>query len=63
MMKYTFFQLNERFAIKADPYQWMVCKRKGNRWIPKTFHTTLEDALIRVQGDLLKKMMLTQCQS
>jgi len=54
MKEYTFLVLSDRFAIKADPYQWMVCKRKGDRWIPKTFHVTLENALTRVQDDYLR---------
>ena len=49
MKSYTFLVLSDRIAIKADSYQWMICKRKGNRWIPKTYHLTLRDALERVQ--------------
>jgi len=55
MKQYTFIKLSDRLAIKADPYQWMICKRKGDRWIPKTFHITLEDALTRVQDSYFRE--------
>ena len=55
MKKYTFIKLSDQLAIKADFYQWMICKRKGKRWIPITFHVSLLDALTRVQDDFLKK--------
>ena len=55
MKVYTFLVLSDRFAIKADPYQWMICKRKGGRWIPKTFHITLEDVLTRLQDSYLRE--------
>ena len=54
MKQYTFIKLSDRLAIKADSSQWMLCKRKGCRWIPKTFHVTLEKALTRVQDDYLR---------
>ena len=59
MKKYTFIKLSDRIAIKADPYQWMVCKRKGGRWIPKTYHLTLEVALTRVQDVYLRNAKAT----
>jgi len=55
MKKYAFIKLSDQLAIKADFYQWMICKAKGNRWIPITFHVSLLDALTRVQDDFLKK--------
>jgi len=54
MKQYTFIKLSDRLAIKADSYQWMVCKRKGDRWIPKTFHVTLKEALTKVQDAYLR---------
>ena len=55
MKGYTFLILSDRIAIKADPYQWIMCKRKGDRWIPKTYHVTLNEALLRVQDAYLRK--------
>jgi hypothetical protein len=55
MKKYTFFELSDQLAIKADFYQWMICKRKGRRWIPVTFHTSLLNALKTVQDDFFKE--------
>jgi len=54
MKRYTFLVLSDRIAIKADPYQWIMCKRKGDRWIPKTYHVTLKEALVRVQDTYLR---------
>jgi len=44
-----------KFLLKTDPLQWMVCARKGKRWIPISFHLTLEKALKWVLNAKLKE--------
>ena len=55
MKQYAFLILSDTVALKADAYQWMVCKRKGSRWVPVTFHTSIERALRKVQDDYLRE--------
>ena len=55
MKQYAFLILSDTVALKADAYQWMVCKRKGSRWVPVTFHTSIESALRKVQDDYLRE--------
>ena len=55
MKQYAFLMLSDKVALKADAYQWMVCERKGNRWVPVTFHTSIERALRKVQDDYLRE--------
>jgi hypothetical protein len=54
MKKGVMLPLGE-FLLKTDTLQWMVCKRKGGRWIPISFHLTLEKALNWVLGAQLKE--------
>ena len=55
MKQYAFLILSDTVALKADAYQWMVCERKGIRWVPVTFHTSIERALRKVQDDYLRE--------
>jgi hypothetical protein len=55
MKQYAFLILSNAVALKADAYQWMVCKRKGSKWVPVTFHTSIESALRKVQYDYLRE--------
>ena len=54
MKKGVMLPLGE-FLLKTDPLQWMVCVRKGKRWIPVSFHLTLESALNWVLNAELKE--------
>jgi len=55
MKQYAFLILSDTVALKADAYQWMVCERKVRRWVPVTFHTSIERALRKVQDDYLRE--------
>ena len=54
MKKGVMLPLGE-FLLKTDPLQWMVCVRKGKRWVPVSFHLTLEKALNWVLNAELKE--------
>ena len=54
MKDYAEFELEELLG-KSDAHQWMVCAKKGKRWIPVTFHITLESALKSVRERKLRE--------
>ena len=54
-MKKGVMLLLGEFLLKTDSLQWMVCERKGKRWIPISFHLTLEKALKWVLNAKLKE--------
>ena len=54
MKKGVMLPLGE-FLLKTYPLQWMVCVQKGKRWIPVSFHLTLESALNWVLNAKLKE--------
>ena len=43
--QYPFIELPKNLAIKADPLQWMLCKRNGKRWIPFAFYINDKDLM------------------
>jgi hypothetical protein len=53
-MSYAEFQINERWCVKADKYQWMLCRWRG-RWVPQYFYFDLQSVLKRVLDCELKE--------
>ena len=43
-------------------HQWMVCERKGGRWIPVTFHITLESTFKSVRERKLRESGVSSAQ-
>jgi hypothetical protein len=52
--------INDRYAIKSDEYQWMLCVRRSpsksnpSEWAPKKFYTRLPALAAALHGILLR---------
>jgi len=61
MKDYAEFEL-DGLIVKSDAHQWMVCERKGGRWIPVTFHITLESTFKSVRERKLRESGVSSAQ-
>jgi hypothetical protein len=49
------WKLNNKWGIKRDAYNWMLCYEVGARWVPKGYYPSIELLL----KDFYRKMLLS----